>query len=57
MNTAPFVIKFKNKWHMYYVGGVEWVHKDLPRYNIQYASSKMALIDQDGKVIIDFKNK
>ena len=58
MNTAPFVIRFKNKWHMYYVGGVEWVHKDLPRYNIQYAYSKNGINwIREGKVIINFKNK
>jgi predicted GH43/DUF377 family glycosyl hydrolase len=40
LNTAPFVLKEQNLWRMYYVGGAGWRHKDLPRYNIQYAESK-----------------
>ena len=58
MNTGPFVIKIKKKWHMYYVGGVEWIHKDLPRYNIQYATSDNGINwARNGKIAINFKNK
>jgi predicted GH43/DUF377 family glycosyl hydrolase len=39
LNTAPFVLKDGNRWRMYYVGGTGWVHRDLPRYNIQIAES------------------
>ena len=40
LNTAPFVMKEHDIWRMYYVSGTEWLNKDLPRYNIQYAESK-----------------
>lgn len=56
INTAPWVLKEDDGFKMYYVSGVEWVHTDLPRYNIQMATS------QDGKewvreghVAIDFE--
>lgn len=57
LNTAPFVLKEKNRWLMYYVSGTEWLHKDLPRYNIQIATS----VDgknwhRDGTVAIDYNN-
>jgi len=29
---------------MWYVSGIEWLHSDLPKYNIKYAESK------DGKI-------
>ena len=58
LNTAPFVIKIGKKWFMYYVAGKGWIHKDLPRYNIQIATSNN-LLDwkREGKVAIDFKDK
>ncbi len=56
INTAPWVVKTPFGWRMYYVAGVEWVHKDLPRYNIQIASSKDGLDWQrKGRVAIDFE--
>jgi len=56
INTAPWVVKLATEWRMYYVAGVEWVHKDLPRYNIQIATSKDGLDWQrDGRVAIDFE--
>jgi len=40
---------------MYYVAGTEWVHKDLPRYNIQTATSIDGKNwDRDGTIVIDF---
>jgi predicted GH43/DUF377 family glycosyl hydrolase len=57
LNTAPFVIRDQNKWLMYYVSGVKWVHKDLPRYNIQIGTSEDGIDwKRDGKVAIDFKD-
>jgi predicted GH43/DUF377 family glycosyl hydrolase len=58
LNTAPFVLKDKEKWLMYYVSGTEWKHKNLPRYNIQIAES----IDgknwrREGKIAINYKNE
>lgn len=56
INTAPFALKRgPGDWLMYYVSGVEWVHKDLPRYNIQMATSKDGKNwDREGHVCIDF---
>ena len=57
LNTAPFVIKEQEEWLMYYVSGVEWIHKDLPRYNIQIATSDDGLEwKRDGTIAIDFKD-
>jgi hypothetical protein len=57
INTAPCVLKEGNLWRMWYVSGVEWVHKDLPRYNIKYAESKDGLHwDRSGTVCIDFSS-
>ena len=58
LNTAPWVVKYKNNFVMYYVSGTEWKNKDLPRYNIKYATSKDGYNwKRDGKIAIDFKNK
>lgn len=55
LNTSPFVLYDAGVWRMYYVAGVEWVHKDLPRYNIQYAESSNGLDwERTGHVCIDF---
>jgi hypothetical protein len=55
LNTAPFVLHEDGRWRMYYVAGVGWVHKDLPRYNIQIAESDNGLTwRRDGRVAIDF---
>lgn len=37
--TAPWVLKDGDVFRMWYVSGLEWVHADLPRYNIKYAES------------------
>jgi hypothetical protein len=56
INTAPFAIKDNNEFKLYYVSGVEWVNKDLPRYNIQMATSQDALEwKREGHVAIDFE--
>lgn len=55
INTAPWVIKEEFGYRMYYVSGTEWVHKDLPRYNIQTATSDNGKDwHRDGTVCIDF---
>lgn len=38
--TAPFVIKDGNIYKMWYVSGNGWINKDLPEYDIKYATSK-----------------
>lgn len=56
INTGPFVLRTPSGWNMYYVSGVEWVNKDLPRYNIQLATSDDGLTwNRDGHVCIDFE--
>lgn len=58
LNTAPWVVKTENGLRMYYVSGVEWIHKDLPRYNIKTAFSNDGKNWQrDGTVCIDFNDK
>ena len=55
INTAPWVVRDGADWRMYYVAGVEWVHADLPRYNIQIATSADGRVwDRDGRVAVDF---
>jgi len=38
--TAPYVIKDNNIYKMWYVSGNGWINKDLPKYDIKYATSK-----------------
>jgi predicted GH43/DUF377 family glycosyl hydrolase len=55
LNTAPWAVRGDVHWHLYYVSGTEWVHKDLPRYNIKLATSKDGKVwKRDGHVCIDF---
>lgn len=55
LNTGPCVLFEEGRWRMWYVSGVEWVHADLPRYNIKYAESRDGLHwDRTGHVCIDF---
>lgn len=55
INTAPWVVPTNTGWRMYYVAGVEWVHADLPRYNIQMAESADGWHwVREGRVAIDF---
>jgi len=56
INTAPWVIKIKSIFVMYYVAGVEWVNPNLPRYNIQIATSDDGKTwERNGVVAIDFE--
>ncbi|MEQ8434714.1 MAG: hypothetical protein RIA71_10775 [Oceanicaulis sp.] len=56
INTAPWVVRDGSAWRMYYVAGAEWVHADLPRYNIQIATSADGRRwARDGRVAIDFE--
>jgi len=38
--TAPYVIKDENLYKMWYVSGNGWINKDLPEYDIKYATSR-----------------
>jgi predicted GH43/DUF377 family glycosyl hydrolase len=55
LNTAPFVLQEGDSWRIYYVAGVGWIHRDLPRYHIRTGTSKDGLDwKRDGQVCIDF---
>jgi predicted GH43/DUF377 family glycosyl hydrolase len=55
LNTAPFVVPEHSGWRMYYVAGVGWTHRDLPRYHIRTATSHDGIAwKRDGQVCIDF---
>ncbi len=55
LNTAPYALFEDGQWSMYYVSCEGWVHKDLPRYNIKYATSQDGLVwERLGHVCIDF---
>ena len=54
--TGPYVLKIKNKWHMWYVSCEKWVTPDIPIYNIKYASSKNGKEwNQTGKICLETK--
>jgi hypothetical protein len=38
--TAPFILKKNNKYYMWYVSCNKWENKDLPFYDIKFATSK-----------------
>ncbi len=38
--TAPYVIKDGDVYKMWYVSGNGWINKDLPKYDIKYATSE-----------------
>lgn len=57
LNTAPWVVKADGEYRMYYVAGCQWVHKDLPRYNIKMGRSADGKAwRRDGHVSIDFRD-
>jgi hypothetical protein len=57
LNTAPWVVSDGDGYRIFYVSGHEWVHKDLPRYNIKTAfSSDGKNWVRKGQVCIDFKD-
>lgn len=57
LNTAPFVLNESDQWRMYYVSGTEWLHKDLPRYNIQIARSSNGMEwTREGDIAIDYRD-
>jgi len=58
LNTAPWVVKVDDEYRIYYVSGHEWLHKDLPRYNIKMGRSLDGKTwHRDGHVCIDFKDE
>lgn len=57
LNTAPWVVLDGDSYRIFYVSGHEWVHKDLPRYNIKTGHSADGKHwVREGRVCIDFKD-
>ena len=58
LNTAPWVVRDGDGYRIFYVSGHEWLHKDLPRYNIKTGYSKDGKHwVRDGHVCLDFKDE
>jgi predicted GH43/DUF377 family glycosyl hydrolase len=56
--TAPYVLKENEVFKMWYVSGIEWIHPNLPRYNIKYAESDNGKDwRQAGVVCIDHRDE
>ena len=57
INTAPWVIPDGVGYRIFYVSGHEWLHKDLPRYNIKTGTSKDGKNwVREGHVCLDFRD-
>lgn len=57
-NTAPFVIRHKNKYLMYYSSTIKWINENLPVYNIKMCESKNLIHwKRKGQVCINLKKK
>jgi len=55
LNTAPYAVRSGQKWRIYYVACVGWVHPDLPRYHLRVAESDDGIrLRRPGRVCIDF---
>lgn len=59
LNTAPHVMETGDHLRMYYVAGVGWDHRDLPRYHIKYAQSSDGVSWERRRdwVAIDFQDE
>lgn len=57
LNTAPWVVRDGDCYRIFYVSGHEWLHKDLPRYNIKTGTSKDGKNWlREGHVCLDFRH-
>jgi predicted GH43/DUF377 family glycosyl hydrolase len=55
LNTAPWVVRDGDGYRIFYVSGHEWLHKDLPRYNLKTGTSKDGKHwVREGHVCLDF---
>ena len=58
ISTAPYVIKSKKGFEMWYVSGEAWINRDLPKYNIKYASSHDGIQwTNNGEVALELLDK
>lgn len=56
--AATCVLIENGTWRMWYVSGIEWVHRDFIKYDIKYAESKDGIHwNRDGKACLAFKSK
>jgi predicted GH43/DUF377 family glycosyl hydrolase len=56
--AATCVLIEDSVWRMWYVSGIEWVHRDFIRYDIKYAESNDGINwNRDGKACLGFKSK
>jgi hypothetical protein len=56
--TAPFILKSKKGFKMWYVSGESWINKDLPTYNIKYAYSTDGVNwKNEGQVALELEGK
>lgn len=58
LNTAPWVVRDAGGYRIFYVSGHEWLHKDLPRYNIKtgYSEDGKNWL-REGHVCLDFRDE
>ncbi len=60
-NAAPFVLREKGIWKMWYLSNTKWVEyngKSEPFYHIKYAESENGIDwKREGKVAIDYKDE
>jgi len=58
LNTAPWVVRDGHGYRIFYVSGHEWLHKDLPRYNIKTGYSRDGKNwVREGHVCLDFRDE
>jgi hypothetical protein len=58
LNTAPWVVRDGDGYRIFYVSGYEWLHKDMPRYNIKTGYSKDGKHwVREGHVCLDFRDE
>lgn len=58
LNTAPWVVPDGDGYRIFYVSGHEWLHKDLPRYNIKTGTSTDGKNwVREGRVCLDFRDE
>ena len=58
LNTAPWVVHDGHLYRIFYVSGHEWLHKNLPRYNIKTGTSKDGKNwVREGHVCLDFRDE
>lgn len=56
LNGVTCVHREGDRWRMWYIAGVGWIHPDLPKYNVRHAESEDGRNwRRDGTVCLDFE--